>query len=307
MFNPKKLKLTFLLLSLALSSIVLLNVQAQVPPQQSGTGVSITIEGAAPPAPPIPPVGLGPSGGFPTPLVTVVLEGFTYPNSLVTFVKNGVVVGNTVSDQQGYFEKEISTTPDIVTFGAWARDGFGLNSQTTNVIISINTATKTTISNIMASPTITADRSSLTQGEKMRVYGSSVPGSLVRIVNNYALNQTLPPIKVDSEGHWEYNISTLDLQPGDYSIKAISQLQDKGLISPFSQDLIFNVQEKQCYGSDLSNDGKVDVADFSILMFYWNKSLVTMENKPVNGCADVNGDGFIGLVDFSIMMYKWNA
>ena len=306
MFNLKKLKLIFLLLLLLVLSSLTLNAQANhIPPQQSGTGVSITIQGDAPPVPPIDVS--PPSGGVPNPPATVILEGFAYPNSLVTFVKNGAIIGNIVSDSDGVFRKEASIIPDIVTFGVWSRDDFGLNSQTTNVIISINPGTKTTISNITVSPSIGADRYLPTQGETVRVYGSSVPGSLVRIVNNYASSQTLPPIKTDSRGHWEYNISTLELQPGDYSIKAISQLESLGLISPFSKDLLFNVQEKECLGSDLNNDGKINVADFSILMFYWDKSLSEMKDKPVNGCADVDGDGFVGLADFSVMMYKWNG
>lgn len=300
MFSLKKLKFGLLLLVLALGSLTLFKAQAQI--QQSGVGVSITIQGSSPPID-----GSPIHGNLNVPATEVVLEGFAYPDSLVTFVKNGAIIGNTISGSNGAFRKEASVTPDIVTFGIWARDNFGLNSQTTDVIISINPNTKTTISNIMVSPSIAADKYSPTQGEKMRVYGSSVPGSLVRVINNYATGQNLPPIKTDSRGHWEYNVSTLDLQPGEYSVKAVAQLEKLGLTSPFSQDLLFNVQEKQCYGSDLSNDGKVDVADFSILMFYWNKSLATMEHKPVNGCADVNDDGFIGLVDFSIMMYKWNA
>ena len=306
MFNLKKLKLIFLLLLLLVLSSLTLNSQANhIPPQQSGTGVSITIQGDAPPVPPIDVS--PPSGGVPNPPAKVILEGFAYPNSLVTFVKNGAIIGNIVSDSDGVFRKESFITPDIVTFGIWSRDDLGLNSQTTNIVISINPGTKTTISNIMVSPSITADRYSPTRGEKIKVYGSSVPGSLVRVVNNYASSQTLPPIKTDSRGHWEYNISTLELQPGDYSIKAISQLESLGLISPFSKDLLFNVQEKECLGSDLNNDNKIDVADFSILMFYWDKSLSEMKDKPVNGCADVDGDGFIGLADFSVMMYRWNG
>ena len=304
MFNLRRVQIPLILLLLAIGSVVTLNAQAQT--QQSGVGVSITIEGGAPP---VPPINLGPSGGVANPpSATVILEGFAYPNSLVTIVKNGAIVGNIISDSQGSFKKEISTIPDIVTFGVWARDDFGLNSQTTNIIISINPATKTTISNIMVSPTIAANRYSPTQGEKIKVYGSSVPGSLVRVINNYAAGQTLPPIKTDSKGHWEYNISTLELQPGDYSIKAISQLETLGLLSPFSKDLLFSVQEKKCLGSDLNNDNRVDIADFSILMFYWNKSLAVMSSdKPVNSCADTDNDGFVGLADFSVMMYRWNG
>ena len=274
---------------------------------QQGIGVSITIEGEAPPPPPPPGQ---PSGGgiriLPSP-ATVVFKGYSYPESLVTFVKNGAIVGNTLSKSNGTFEKEIDTDPGISTFGIWARDRLGLNSPTTNVNIALQEGTKTTIANIILSPTIAAHKSVITQGEKLTIYGSATPKSNVRLFNNYSPGQILSPIKAKDNGHWEYILDTLELQPGEYSLKANTQLEYEGLISAFSSNLLFNVEEKECFGSDLNNDGRVNVADFSIMMFYWNKSLNEMETKPVNGCADTDGDGVINLTDFSVMMYRWTG
>lgn len=271
------------------------NVQAQS--QQQEIGISITIEGEEPP---------GGGGGVSVP-ATVAFQGYAYPKALVTFVKNGAIIGNTLSDSYGKFEKEIDTGSGISTFGIWAKDKFGLNSTTTSVNIALQEGTKTTIANIILSPTIAANKSIATQGEKLVIYGSATPKSTIRIFNNYSPGQILSPVKAKDNGHWEYALDTLKLQPGEYSLKANAQLESLGLISAFSSNLLFNVEEKKCYGSDLNNDGRVNVADFSILMFYWNKSLSEMKNKPVNGCADTDGDGFINLVDFSVMMYRWTG
>ena len=283
-----------------------------IPPQQEGIGVSITIEAGALP----PPVPEGPriSGGaaegvvrvIPVP-ATVVFKGYSYPEALVTFVKNGAIIGNTLADNDGVFKKEIGADPGIFTFGIWARDQLGFNSTTTNISISLTGGTKTTIANIILSPTIAANKSTVTQGEKLIIYGITTPRSTIRIFNNYSPGQILSPVKAKDNGNWEYILETLELKSGDYSLKANAQLETLGLISAFSSNLLFTIQEKRCYGSDLNNDGKVDTVDFSILMFYWNKPLLGMKDKLINSCVDTNSDGFVGLADFSVMMYRWTG
>jgi hypothetical protein len=57
-----------------------------------------------------------------------------------------------------------------------------------------------------------------------------------------------------------------------------------------------NLQVNPCKRSDLNCDGRVNLADFSILMYYWGTSWTP---------ADTNKDGIVGLPDFSIMMFDW--
>lgn len=49
--------------------------------------------------------------------------------------------------------------------------------------------------------------------------------------------------------------------------------------------------------SDLNADKKVDLVDWSILLYNWG--------KPKNPKADINDDGVVDLVDVSIMLYWW--
>lgn len=51
--------------------------------------------------------------------------------------------------------------------------------------------------------------------------------------------------------------------------------------------------------ADLNCDGKVNLADFSILMYYWNSRLPNIR-------ADINKDGIVNLIDFSILLYFWS-
>lgn len=50
---------------------------------------------------------------------------------------------------------------------------------------------------------------------------------------------------------------------------------------------------------DINRDGRVDLVDFSILLYNWG--------MPKNPQADFNEDGVVDLVDFSIMLYHWTG
>jgi hypothetical protein len=78
----------------------------------------------------------------------------------------------------------------------------------------------------------------------------------------------------------------------------------EGEQSLFSQTLYFLVLKKGamvCEGADLNFDGKVNIIDFSILLYFWNKT------QPSNRCVDINFDGIVNIFDFSIMMYWWGG
>jgi hypothetical protein len=52
---------------------------------------------------------------------------------------------------------------------------------------------------------------------------------------------------------------------------------------------------------DINKDGKINIVDFSILMYFWGQT------NPSNPCADLNKDGIVNLTDFSIMLYWWTG
>ena len=56
--------------------------------------------------------------------------------------------------------------------------------------------------------------------------------------------------------------------------------------------------EAACPNADLNKDGRVNLTDFSILLYYWGTD---------NACADQNQNGIVDLVDFSIMMFYWTG
>lgn len=84
---------------------------------------------------------------------------------------------------------------------------------------------------------------------------------------------------------------------GIYKTQARARTID-GEESYFSEELVFKIIDG-CRGADLNFDGKVNIVDFSILLYFWG------QKNPTNICADINSNGIVDIVDFSIMMYWW--
>ena len=50
--------------------------------------------------------------------------------------------------------------------------------------------------------------------------------------------------------------------------------------------------------ADFNSDGKVNLVDFSILLFNWNTA---------DTGTDLNSDGRVNLTDFSILLFNWTG
>lgn len=59
-------------------------------------------------------------------------------------------------------------------------------------------------------------------------------------------------------------------------------------------------QQSECktIPADLNCDGRVNLTDFSILLYYWQQ-----KGKGIK--ADINKDDIVNLIDFSVMLYWW--
>jgi hypothetical protein len=87
---------------------------------------------------------------------------------------------------------------------------------------------------------------------------------------------------------------------GAYWAQASAQTP-AGLQSPSTEQILFTVVApvSEYRGADINRDGKVNIYDFSILMFWWRAT------KIVHPYVDINKDGKVNLTDFSIMMHAW--
>ncbi|MEX2144832.1 MAG: hypothetical protein WD712_00415 [Candidatus Spechtbacterales bacterium] len=268
--------------------------------ETENVGVSITIESAeSPPGPPA----SGPTTG------AVTMAGKAYPRAFMVMYKDGAVSATFLANSNGTFSHTLSgISPGIYTFGVSAEDNAGRKSPTLNVTIAITAGNITTIGNIFMPPTIEAS-SQVGQGQSAILLGSTFPNAniFLFIEPGGIVKQT----KADSQGNWQYSLTTSGLGLGSYTVRA-KAITDQGEQSEFSLPAEFTITVKpplpsppapeprddlQCPNGDLNRDGIVNLVDISIWIFYLNTS---------DSCADQNDDGTVDIVDLSIILYWWS-
>ncbi len=108
----------------------------------------------------------------------------------------------------------------------------------------------------------------------------------------------------DTNGNWKMPITTASLDNNAFhTIDADFVTTQNGATarSVISQDISFYVGSKnigKSFLSDLNGDNKVNLGDFSILLYYWGTS---------SQIADLNGDGKVDLQDLSILLFNWTG
>ncbi|MFH1036608.1 MAG: dockerin type I domain-containing protein [Patescibacteria group bacterium] len=230
----------------------------------------------------------------------VVFIGRAYPSAIITILKNGTVIASFSADNVGLFNREISgIAADTYNFSVFAEDTEGRRSVTIGFTVGILESRVTTISGIFISPTIDLGPTQVEKGDPVDIYGQSFPESKITIF--ISSNEIVKDTSATKAGKWSYRLDTTPLEESEHSARA-QALNGAGELSAFSQTMSFLVVKKGamvCRGADLNFDDKINLTDFSILLYYWR------QRKPLNICADINHDGIVDLTDFSIMMYYW--
>ena len=214
----------------------------------------------------------------------------------MTILRNGTTTATFSATNSGYFSKILTgISPGIYTFGIFAKDRAGRETLTLNFTLNLASGTITTVSGIFLPPTISRSPSKVGGGQAVNLAGEVFPNSQINLF--ISPGNITKKTTADSQGRWFYKLSTASLAIGQYSVKA-KALSPQGEQSQFSKTLYFTVQ---CNGADLNFDGKVNIFDLSILLYFWGQS------NPWNICADINKDKNVNVVDFSIMMYEWTG
>ncbi|MFH0852117.1 MAG: dockerin type I domain-containing protein [bacterium] len=246
--------------------------------------------------------GGGGGGGTPVPTGTkVILQGKAYPSSDITVLKDGQISAIIKADAQANFKAEISlASGGIYTFGLWAEDSAGRRSITFSFTTNVTSGMTTTVGGIFLPPTIDLSKTALQKGESLDILGQTAPQSEITISVNSA-GEIIKTAKAGTDGVWFYTFDTSPLEEGSHNTRAKSASPD-GLLSTFSQTLTFQLGKTTtgCPRSpDINNDKRVNLIDFSILLYNWG--------KPKNVASDLNCDGKVTLTDFSIMLYWWTG
>jgi cysteine-rich repeat protein len=277
---------------------------------QEAPPVSTTTPPQPAPPPPPPPGGGGGGGGvmdgtIPVRALTrVILEGKAYPNTSINVLKDGQLVGVVASDSSANFSYEASNaTPGPTTFGFWAVDGRGIRSITFTTTFQVTQNAVTTVSNVFLPPTIDLSAKKITLGSPIETFGATAPLAKVSLFIDREKTARISATST-GDGLWGASVPTeLLADEAFHAVKAIFEQFAVGgaAKSGYSQAVNFYIGSRDANfpkNGDLNGDGKVNLIDFSILLFHWNSS---------NDIADLNSDGKVGLTDFSIQLFNWTG
>ncbi len=234
----------------------------------------------------------------------VKIMGKSYPHADVHILVDGKVIGIVKTDAKAdfYFETD-EVSSGVASFSFWSEDSLGLKSTLLSLTFRVISGAVTTITGVYIAPTIDVSENSVRKGEDITIYGATIPDTEVHVHINSEEEHIKETASLE-DGKWELVFNTEPLAEDFHTAKALFQVAVEGNIirSGFSKSVSFYVGkvggEAVCPGADLNGDGRVNLVDFSILLFWWGTD---------NECADQNQDGKVDLIDFSIMMFYWTG
>ena len=239
------------------------------------------------------------------PSTVLSFSGRAYPEGRIVILKNGQFFAETKANRKADFSVSLTTLePNNYKFSIYGEDNFQLRSPTFNFDLILKRSVTTTISGIFLPPTIEVDKREILKGEKLRIFGQTVPFGLVTIV----IDPTLPSYKVsaDTNGIYQYFLDTIELDFKTYvpilktTVGVVESPENSGGDFIVGQKTRSAIKTCESIPADLNCDGRVNLIDFSILLFW---------HKKTNFPARVNLDGYngISLADLSVMIYYWSG
>ncbi len=237
----------------------------------------------------------------------LTIDGKTFSGALVSIMMDGKELRTLNADGQGYFNTVVSDIDrGTYTFGITAIDADKNRSTTYSTTIAVTGATRNSIGPVFLSPTAYSKTPQIDVGMNVLAQGKAIPLQTVQAVVIGAKDPLQQPYALatttaNGSGDWSLLLETNTLPKGTYAIRAQTLVPGQGN-SQFSPEFLLGIGEKpqgdNRKRSDINGDGKVNLADLSILLFNWRKS---------NPTADINSDGIVNIVDFSIMLSAWTG
>lgn len=237
----------------------------------------------------------------------VVITGYAFPRSTVHVLVDGKAVTNVRAESDGQY----SITVDEIargayTFGVYAVDSAQVRSSTFSTSFSVIGARTSALSNIHLAPTIKVNPDPVNPGATLTLSGYTQPNAVVTLENEKDKSPASKQVitaTANGDGFWSTTVSTENFSVGTYKVRARSE-QSAGVKSNFSNYTLYGVGQNavKVTNADLNRDGKVNLVDFSILLFWWNSDGGTSDPS-----ADINSDGKVNLTDFSILLFNWTG
>lgn len=249
-----------------------------------------------------------PFEGIP-PVTSIVFSGISSPFGIVTLLKDGEIVSSVSASDQAEFSITISgLTGGTYSFSLYNNDRLNNLSEKYSFTVNVIAGSTTNISGIFLAPSISADKVEFTKAEVIYIIGESSPNT--SIILSLLPFGTSFNTATDSDGKYSFNLQTELLESREY--QAVVYAQKNGLLSPLSKLIDFKIVEitptiitPKCQQADLNCDGKVNIIDFSIGKFWYQKTLTPGVDEIE--AERLNNDNTINLIDFSIMAAYWTG
>ena len=232
------------------------------------------------------------------------ITGRAYPSRTVNFLVDSETVGSVQANSTGAFEFATEVSPGTATLGIWSTDTSGTRSITLNNTFDVTQGAVTNITGIILPPTIRVLSQNINPGAVIAVSGQSAPNANVEVY----VDSGKPILKTTSaaNGQWTLNFDTSTVSVAEHTLRArtITGTPPLTTQSPFSStlQLFVGVDGEASTPSDLNRDGKINLIDFSILIFWWQTN--GGDSDPP---ADINGNSRVSLEDFSILLFNWTG
>jgi len=238
----------------------------------------------------------------------VIISGVAFPGAEVVILADGKEAGRVKAASNGNY----SITLDKIargtyTFGVYALDIKGVKTTTFNTSFTVSGARAVSLSNINLPPSLKVTPDPVDPGGTVKFSGYALPEVEIVLENIKDKNTGVPiTLKTVSgkDGAWSADLSTAGFTVGAYKVRVKANGANGTIGTNFSDYILYGVGQQviSVRPADLNRDGKVNLTDFSILLFWWNTNGGTSDPP-----ADINGDGKVNLSDFSILLFNWTG
>jgi hypothetical protein len=238
----------------------------------------------------------------------VEISGFAYPRARVTVLVDGRQAAQTTAGGNGSYSVLIDQIArGVYTFGVFATDANQIRSSTFSTSFTVSGARTTALSNINLSPSIRIQPDPVQPGQPATISGFTQPNAVVTLEterDRSVASRRSVTVTADGAGAWTTTLETNGFTAGTYKARARSAGTNPLVSTGFSNYTFFGVGQtaERPTSADLNRDGRVNLTDFSILLFWWNTS-----GGDSNPPADINADGRVTLTDFSILLFNWTG
>lgn len=234
----------------------------------------------------------------------VRVVGRGYPNTTINFILDTEDVGSIRSDSDGRFEFRTGTNPGTASLGVWAEDRDGTRSIAFNTTFDVTQASVTSVEGVILPPTLRVSAQEVDPGEVVTVSGQSIPRANIEL--HTTESGLISTTVAGADGSWSIELDTATLSIREHTLRARSLFGTGSLLntSGFSRSvqLFVGVDGQAVNPADLNRDGRVNLVDFSILIFWWGT-----DGGNSDPPADINQDGRVNLADFSILLFNWTG